>query len=874
MGAIAQTDRYGDPLPKGAIGRFGTTRLQHGSPVYDCAFLADGKTLASLGCDGNGAVQVWDVATGKETVHYHLSNATQTSALFSPDRKLVAVLDYSGYSLLDIETGKQRYRNGKPPEPNGWHRVLACFSGDGRILARVERNTFPEPHRILLDDVSSGKRLRALIPENLGNGGPHDLAASPDGKLLAVKSFMGDFQIWELATGKHIYSIPSERDQSAEVAFSPDGKTLARYSRSGYSGVVLRDAVSGKQLWARGNCVVSVAFTPDGKAIAIAAGSVSSAIHIHDARNYDELQTLKFGRDVDIGGSVQALTFSPDGQTLSIKMDTVDGHVLHLWHRVNSRKSLRVCLPSRTGWGSPSFSNDGATLALTSGNTIRLWDAATAKERHTFPFHDGVVEMAISPDGQGLATAEADGSMHLWNAASCAEQARWNAMQPLRLDAGCDESRARIAYAADGRTVSSYRFAYNRGDACLCRWSAITGRLLRKVDGLADTFLCGITPDCKSAVWVREDGELGVFDLATGRRKAQFRVQVPGRFNQGRLDGVFTPDGRRLAVTGTEDATTRQWDLVTRRALPPLAQQDEDCPTALAYSADGRILAGFIQVNEKIGEKWTVELRLWESATGCCIHRIEYPSETPRTLAFAPHGRRLAVGFTNGTIRLIDALTGKFLGKLEGHRGEIRALRFSPDGATLYSGSGDTTVLIWKTDAPCTTSSIPPDRLQELWLALGGEATAGAHRAVATLASAPDQAVKLLRDKLKPAAAVDAIELRRCIADLESDDYSVRDKAMQRLRGAGELAEPEIAAAIKGNPPLETRRRLEQLLERIYGIPSADQLRPLRAIQTLELLATADARALLETLARGAPGARVTREAQESLERRQRLSAP
>jgi WD40 repeat protein len=876
MDVIAQTDRYGDPLPKGAIGRLGTTRLQHGSPVHDLAFLADGKTLASLGCDNNGAVQLWDIATGKEIRHYRLSDARQTSAFFSPDRKLVVVLNDAGYRLLDTATGKERYRNGEPPEPNGWHSVLACFSGDGRILARVNRDTFFEPpHRILLDDVSNGKRLRALIPENLGNGGPHDLVASPDGKLLAVGSFMREFQIWELATGKHLYSIPSDRDQSAQVAFSPDGKTLARYSRNGWDSVELRDAVTGKRLWHNGlfGFGVSVAFTPDAKAVAIAARSGMGAIHIHDARTYDQIQTLRFSRDVDVHGSVRALAFSPDGQILAVLMDTVEGHVLHIWHRANSRKSLRVRLPSRPDWGSPSFSNDGTTLALTSGNAIQLWDTATAKARHAFPFHDGVVELAVSPDGQGIATAEADGSMHLWDAATCAERARWNGMQSLQMDAGFDLPLARLAYAADGRTVSSYGFAYNRGDASLCRWSALNGRLLRQVDGPADTFLCALAPDCKSAVWVKEDGKLGVFDLATGRRQAQFLVKLPERFNQFRLDGVFTADGRRLAVTGIEDATTRQWDLVTQRDLPPLSHKDEDWPTALAYSSDGRTLAGFIRSIEDTGVR-IVELRLWEAATGCCIHRIDYAGETPRTLAFAPHGRRLAVGFTNGTIRLIDALTGKVLAKLEGHRGEIRALRFSPDGATLCSASADTTVLIWQTDVAPSTRSVAPDRLELHWLALAGNDTAGIFQALATLASAPDQAVKLLREKLKPAAAVDVIQLRRSIVELDSDDFSVRDKAMQRLRAAGEQAETEIAAAVKVKPSLEVRRRLEQLLERIHGVPSADRLRELRAIQTLEVMGTADACALLAAFAKGAPGAWLTREAQESLERLQRLSAP
>lgn len=115
----------------------------------------------------------------------------------------------------------------------------------------------------------------------------------------------------------------------------------------------------------------------------------------------------------------------------------------------------------------------------------------------------------------------------------------------------------------------------------------------------------------------------------------------------------------------------------------------------------------------------------------------------------------------------------------------------------------------------------------------------------------------------------------RLIADLDSDDFTVREKAKKQLRQLGERAEPGLREALKGKSPLEARRRIEELIEELQALStSPDCLRELHAVEVLEHIGTAEARQMLRTLADGAAHARLTREAKASLQRLDKRFVP
>jgi hypothetical protein len=163
--------------------------------------------------------------------------------------------------------------------------------------------------------------------------------------------------------------------------------------------------------------------------------------------------------------------------------------------------------------------------------------------------------------------------------------------------------------------------------------------------------------------------------------------------------------------------------------------------------------------------------------------------------------------------------------------------------------------------------TLTPQQLQRLWQDLAGADAAAAYRALGALVAAPGQAVPFLAERLRPAKGVTPERLARLIADLDSDTFKERDRAFRELDRLGEVAERALKKALAAPPSAEAFRRAKVLLEKLDVRNSPERLRSLRAVEALEHIGTAEARAVLQTLARGAAEARLTEEAKASLGR-------
>lgn len=233
-------------------------------------------------------------------------------------------------------------------------------------------------------------------------------AFSPDSRLVLGVCGKGPVPVWEVQSGKLLYSLDTQNQQMVACTFSPDGKYLLC---GGFdNAITLWDATNGQKLDILATFdspVWDLAFSPDGTLLA--SCGITDSLRLWDFKDKKQLWQNEDSHDC------LSLAFSPSGQQIAFGgrwgkaglVNTEDGTLIaELIHAGNPV-------------GDIAFSHNGKWLAAgTDDDQIYFWPADDLQSKQTWKGHNNYVNgVLFNRDDSLLISGSHDASLHLWDVA-------------------------------------------------------------------------------------------------------------------------------------------------------------------------------------------------------------------------------------------------------------------------------------------------------------------------------------------------------------------------------------------------------------------------------------------------------------------------
>jgi WD40 repeat protein len=640
------TDGLGDPLPRGAVARLGTTRMRHAQTIGALAISPDGKWVASNSNDPN--VLVWDLQTGECVRQLQKRQWAFSQLAFSPDGKRLVAGTWDG----EIQ----------PWEVNGWKTLTALSGHKEPFLQSVRREL-------------SGMLQVGNVPYQ---GWVSGLVFGPNSEQIISTGGEGSIRWWDMTSREMTESSHVYNGVVTALGISHDGQTVAAACADRIR--VYDTSTSRRKARIVGvQNVVSLAVSPDGRLVASCENE--PLVKLWDVASEQLVRTF-----VGPAQGPLALSFLPDGR---LALGALDGSI-SIWD-LTAGDVPQMTLKMPPAWSSSgrallAVSHDGTTLAATTGRGICAWELRSGKPIGQLAGHLESVTGLLLPRGTNdVWTAGLDGTLKRWDRSN--GELLEDHVDPVLVNAATmSEDETKVVTAGGLCNFGSWEYVATVG-----WWDIKDGSYETLARGGANWFgTVDVSPDNawmvvggseQTASGTPERGSLEMIDLT---RRTVRRLDPESKW-VSRVH--FAPDGTTfvaLVVVGEqgfiEIRRTSDGEVVRR------IDSEQYASLGVAFLDQGQKLA-VSGVAPWVG--------IWNTATGELDAKLEINAKGTRHVAVSPDDRWLAATGFSDTLYIWDLTTRALVNQLETGQVEITSLAFAPDQRLLATGGRDTTVLLW-----------------------------------------------------------------------------------------------------------------------------------------------------------------------------------
>lgn len=514
--------------------------------------------------------------------------------------------------------------------------ALVAGINTGQLLRQTNvpvtlKNRFSILMRDMLDNVYEKNRL-------IGHEGyVWNVAFSPDGKTLASVSHDHTIKLWDGPGGRLLTTIAGHSKPVRCAAFHPDGGRLVTGSDD--KTLKLWDTAHGELLQVFGAnelLVYDVAFSPDGTLLASAGNGGQT-----NAEGTGHEITI---RNVETGEIIK----------------TLHGHT-HLIVGV-------------------SFSPDGSLLASASWDqTVKLWDTHDWREIRTLNGYSKLGKAVFSPDSKMLAAGTGEGAVLFWNVEDGA---------PLVNARGHSAWVSNVRFHPTRRMLASVS-----EDNTVILWALTTGRKITTLQGHTQTVNgLSFSPDGTLLATGSHDTRILLWDLDLQGARG---VQSFSIASNGIEQAALSRDGLTL-LAADRDSALMLWNASEERQVNTFDPFSEPIHSLAVHPNNTLFAVG------SIGGR----LSLRESLHGGEIRSVQGHAGEVDTLTFHPDGEIMASAGADNTIKLWNVADGREIMMLSTQHGDVQSLQFQPDGELLAAGCADGTLELWDSEKGTIVTTI------------------------------------------------------------------------------------------------------------------------------------------------------------------------